>query len=159
MSTQIYIETSVPSAYVTTRSDPGSLHRRAVTREWWDRQLPHYEAWISDNVVLELRDGDWPGQDDALRLVDPLSRLDVDAEVLGVATRYVDEKLVPGGLGGDATHLAVACVYEMDFLLTWNIRHLANPNKLNHLMAINRRLGLLTPQIVTPEMLWLEDVS
>lgn len=37
------------------------------------------------------------------------------------------------------------------------IRHLANPNKLAHLTVINRRLGLLTPQVVTPEMLWLED--
>lgn len=41
--------------------------------------------------------------------------------------------------------------------MTWNIRHLANPNKLEHLLITNRRLGLLTPQIVTPEMLWLED--
>ena len=158
MAARVYIETTVPSAYVTTRSDPGSVHRRAVTREWWDRQLTSYETWISDNVVIELRTGNWPGQEEALRLVDPLPRLDIDAEVLGVAARYVEDKLVPAGLGGDAAHLAVACVCEVDFLLTWNIRHLANPNKLDHLMAINRRLGLLTPQIVTPEMLWLEDV-
>ncbi len=92
-----------------------------------------------------------------MRLVDPLPRLDVDDEVLGVAARYVEEKLVPARLGGDAAHLAVACVYEVDFLLTWNIRHLANPNKLDHLTVINRRLGLLTPQIVTPEMLWMEE--
>ncbi len=45
----------------------------------------------------------------------------------------------------------------MDFLRTWNIRHLANPNRTDHLIVINRRLGLLTPAIVTPEMLWLED--
>jgi hypothetical protein len=48
-------------------------------------------------------------------------------------------------------------VHEFDFLLTWNIRHLANPNKLAHLTVVNRRLGLLTPQVVTPEMLWLEE--
>jgi hypothetical protein len=67
-----------------------------------------------------------------------------------------EEHLVPSDVSGDALHLAVACVHEVDFLLTWNIRHLANPNKLDHLTVINRRLGLLTPQIVTPEMLWLE---
>ena len=32
-------------------------------------------------------------------------------------------------------------------------------NKLDHLTVINRRLGLLTPQIVTPEMLWLEEAT
>jgi len=76
---------------------------------------------------------------------------------MAVAARYVQERLAPADLFGDATHLAAACVYEVDFLLTWNIRHLANPNKLDHLTVINRRLGLLTPQIVTPEMLWMEE--
>jgi hypothetical protein len=100
--------------------------------------------------------GSWAGQAEAINLVEPLSRLRVDDEITAVARRYVDERLVPAGLGGDALHLAVACVHEVDFLLTWNIRHLANPNKLDHLIVINRRLGLLTPRIVTPEMLWME---
>lgn len=139
----------VPSAYVATRTDPGSAYRRAMTRDWWLQQAPRYECWISDNVLIELAAGSWPGKDEALRLVEPLPRLEIDAEVLVVAPRYIDERLVPAGLGGDAAHLAVACVYEMDFLLTWNIRHLANPNKRDHLTAINRRLGLLTPQIVS----------
>jgi hypothetical protein len=157
MPGSVYIETSVPSAFVTARTDPGSLHRRAVTRQWWDEQLRRYEPWISDAVLLELREGNWTGKADALRLVEPIDHLSVDPEVVGVARRYVDERLVPADLKGDAVHLAVACVHEVDFLLTWNIRHLANPNKLDHLLTINRRLGLLTPQIVTPEMLWLEE--
>ena len=86
-----------------------------------------------------------------------LPRLLIDEEVIAVAERYVLEKLMPLPAGGDALHLAAACVHECDFLLTWNIRHLANPNKLKHLTIINRRMGLLTPQIATPEMLWLED--
>ena len=157
MTARVYIATTVPSAHVATRTDAGSVHRRNVTREWWASQLAQYDCWVSDNVELELRNGDWPGKDEAIRLITPLRRLDIDAEVLGVAGKYIDEKLVPANLGGDATHLAVACVHEVDFLLTWNIRHLANPNKMNHLIVINRRLSLLTPQIVTPEMLWLEE--
>ena len=157
MAGRVYIETSVPSAYVTTRSEASSVHRHDATRQWWSEQLPLYEVWVSANVLAELRQGDWPGKDEALKLVEPLEGLPVTAEVISVARRYVTERLVPADLGGDATHLALACVYEMDFLLTWNIRHLANPNKLTHLTVINRRMGLLTPQIVTPEMLWLED--
>lgn len=152
----VYVETSVPSAYVSTRTDAGSVHRRAVTREWWQEQSKRYDTRISDAVVLELSQGDWPGKEEALRLVEPLQRLIIDAEVIAVAGRYIDERLVPAGLAGDSAHLAVACVHEVDFLLTWNIRHLANPNKLDHLTVINRRMGLLTPQIVTPEMLWKE---
>lgn len=159
MASSVYIETTIPSAYVSERTDPGSLHRRSITRQWWREQLERYNAHISDNVVLELRQGDWPGQNEAIELMDSLPRLRVDPEVLAVARRYIDERLVPADIAGDAAHLAVACVHEMDFLLTWNIRHLANPNKLDHLTIINRRLGLLTPVIVTPEMLWLDEPS
>lgn len=159
MAATVYIETSVPSAYVTTRTDPGSLHRRASTRRWWSEQLHLYSPWTSESVLIELKREVWPGQRDAIALVEPLPHLEIDDEVLGVATQYVANLLVPRDLGGDAIHLALACVYEMDFLLTWNIRHLANPNKLDHLTIINRRLGLLTPVIVTPDALWLEDVQ
>lgn len=157
MARSVYIETTVPSAYVTARTDPASLHWREQTRQWWSRQLPQYDACTSDAVLLELRQGNWPGQSEAVALVEALGRVRVNDEVTAVARRYVEERLVPAGLGGDATHLAAACVHGMDFLLTWNIRHLANPNKLDHLTVINRRLGLMTPQVVTPEMLWLEE--
>ena len=154
---RVYVKTSVPSAYVSQRPDPGALHRRQVTREWWEHQLGLYDAYVSASVLLELEQGRWPGQREAILLIEPLGRLEIDEEVMAVANRYVAERLVPADLGGDASHLAVACVQGVDFLLTWNSRHLANPNKLDHLTVINRRLGLLTPQVVTPEMLWLEE--
>jgi hypothetical protein len=157
MAPSVYIETSVPSAYATTRTDPGSMHRKAVTRDWWRDQLLIYDASTSDAVLLELRSGEWPGQADAIAIMEPLPRVEIDDEVLAVAARYVAERLVPADVAGDATHLAAASMHEMDFLLTWNIRHLANPNKQEHLMVINRRLGLIAPVIVTPEMLWMED--
>jgi len=156
MASTVYVETTISSAYVSSRPDPASVHRREATREWWREQLKRYEPCVSDAVFLELEKGVWPGKEDAIRLVSPLERLLIDEEVAAVARRYVEERLVPTDVGGDALHLAVACVHELDYLLTWNIRHLANPNKLDHLTVINRRLGLLTPRIVTPEMLWLE---
>jgi hypothetical protein len=157
MTARVYLETTIPSAYASTRTDPGSAHRRDLTRAWWMDQVTRYDVWLSEAVVLELAHGDWPGKADALQLVEALPRVAVTDEAALVARRYVRERLVSADLQGDALHLALACVYEFDFLLTWNIRHLANPNKLAHLTVINRRLGLLTPQVVTPEMLWLED--
>lgn len=82
-----YIETSVPSAYLTTRTDPSSLHRRMVTRQWWESQLRLYDVWISQNVVLELSQGDWPGKAEVLGLIEPLRRLEIDEEVRAVAQR------------------------------------------------------------------------
>jgi hypothetical protein len=128
-----------------------------LCHQWWSEQLQRYECLVSDAVVLELAQGRWPGQQEALSLVEPLARVPIDEEVIAVAERYITGHLVPAEFGGDATHLAAASVHEFDFLMTWNIRHLANPNKLDHLLAVNRRLGLLTPQIVTPETLWVDE--
>lgn len=55
---------------------------------------------------------------------------------------------------GDAVHVAASVVHRMDYLLTWNVKHLANPNKLSHLRTICRRVGLAIPELVTPEFLW-----
>jgi hypothetical protein len=66
----------------------------------------------------------------------------------------VKEKVMPApSVAGDAVHVAVATIYRMDYILTWNVRHLANPNKRIHFGVICMRLGLVPPQIVTPDML------
>ena len=54
-------------------------------------------------------------------------------------------------------HYACASVHGMDLLLTWNIRHLANPGKTERLAVLKRRLGLATPVVCTPEALIEED--
>ena len=58
---------------------------------------------------------------------------------------------------GDAVHVAVSIMHKMDYLLTWNQKHMANPNKRTHLAVICARLNLSVPQIVTPDLLIVED--
>lgn len=156
MLPRVYVETSIPSAYVSTRTDSGSLFRREITRRWWDGLRDRFEISASDNVVTELSAGLWPGQSEALELVSQIPKLAINERILDVMTTYIRERLVPDLPGGDALHLAIACVHAVDFLLTWNIRHLANRNKVGHLKVINSRLRISTPQIVTPEALWTD---
>jgi hypothetical protein len=49
--------------------------------------------------------------------------------------------------------------HGVDYLLTWNCHHLANANKFEHIRVVNRRLGLMTPELVTPEQLFEETQS
>lgn len=63
---------------------------------------------------------------------------------------------MPGPLKGDAVHVAVAAAHGVEYMLSWNVRHLANPNKLEHMANVAMRAGLLAPRIVTPEFLWEE---
>ena len=67
-----------------------------------------------------------------------------------VVSAYMEHRLVPADAAGDAAHLAIASMHGIDFLLTWNIRHLANADKFQHLSVINGRLGLHVPTITTP---------
>ena len=64
---------------------------------------------------------------------------------------------MPKDFLGDAIHLSYASSYKIDFLLTWNCRHLANANKRQHIRVINTKLGLFIPEIITPLELFLED--
>lgn len=64
---------------------------------------------------------------------------------------------MPKPVAGDAIHVAVAAVHGIEYVLSWNVRHLANPNKLRHLQSICLRSGLVAPQIITPELLWEDD--
>ncbi len=156
-SSSVYVETTVFSALVSEREDVASIYRRDTTRQWWSLQARLYELRTSEAVLSELRAGNYPRQQEAIDLADSLDSIEITDEALAVAELYVRHRLMPEPATGDALHLAVACLSEVGFLLTWNIRHLANPNKLEHLEVINRRLGLLTPLIVTPESLWKEE--
>ena len=81
-------------------------------------------------MLNELRAGVYAGQQEAVELAESLEPIEITDEALSVAELYIRHHLMPEPTTGDALHLAVASLYEVGFLLTWNIRHLANPNKL-----------------------------
>ena len=70
---------------------------------------------------------------------------------------YIANFVMPRSLVGDAVHLAYASFYNIDYLLTWNCNHLANANKRKHIHIINGRLGLSTPELITPLELFSEE--
>jgi len=69
----------------------------------------------------------------------------------------IDQHVMPGPLKGDALHVALAAYHGMEYLLSWNVKHLANPNKRMHLARILMNAGKAVPAIVTPDVLW-EDM-
>ncbi len=150
----IYVETTIPSAIYSVRSDPFSVSTRETTRLWWDTRRQDFDLFTSVAVDEELQDGRFPKQAEMISILAEIPRLEVSPEVKGLAQLYAREKVVPRVENSqDAVHLAVACFNNCDALLTWNIRHLANPNKVDHLITINGRINISTPKILTPEHL------
>jgi len=153
----VYIETTIPSYYCDTR---GSLEGEiARTRQWWDEQRGDYECFISLVVLDELSAGEYSTKAACLALVAELPLLDVLPEVVDIAEAYRARRLMPKDPAADAVHLALASYYRMEYLLTWNCRHLANANKARHLEALNVQMGLGVPLLVTPHLLQpMEDI-
>jgi predicted nucleic acid-binding protein len=150
---RIYLDTTIPSAYHTARTDPGAVERRAHTRRCWNIALQNSELLVSRAVRRELARGR-PGEVVLrLALIEDLKVLRSSAVIASTADTYIRHKLMPQDPKGDALHLALASHYKCDVLVTWNYHHLANPNKLDRIRAPNEELGLFVPRICTPKHL------
>ena len=157
MKKTVYVETTVFSFYHDEREE--SAWRRQVTRAWWRSQKRHYEIGTSAFAIEEASQPVYPGWNKVSALVRTLPVFEVVEEIAGIIAVYMEQDVMPANDAGDAAHLAVACYHGVDYLLTWNCRHLANANKFEHIRVVNRRLGLITPEIVTPEQLFEEPQS
>lgn len=152
---RVYLDTSFVSACVTTRTDASSVYRRDESEQWLTVQRPLHDVFVSAEVIAELDNPAYPNRQAALAHAADIPRLALTDEVRGVAHVLVRDRVMPGPeTAGDAVHVAVATVHAIDYLLSWNVRHLANPNKVEHLRRVCRKLGLTPPDIRTPEMLW-----
>ena len=70
--------------------------------------------------------------------------------VQSLAREILAEKILPPAAASDAIHAVVAAQHQMNILLTWNCRHLANPHLLGKLREFLARRGLVLPEICTP---------
>lgn len=155
---RVYLETSFFSACVSTRTSPKSQGWRASSLEWWETQRRRHELFVSPEVVRELSAKTFPQREQALAMLRGLSVLKQTPEVEALAALLVSERVMPGpATAGDAMHVAFAVVHMMDYILTWNVQHLANPNKRTHFAVICLRLGITPPDLVTPDLLQEPD--
>ncbi len=107
--------------------------------------------FVSDEVLIELSRPEYPRRDEALRFIGKVPVLSITEDVIAFAEVLVQRMVMPKPVGGDALHVASAVVAQMDFVLTWNVKHLANPNKVLHLNAVCTEYGYIRPQILRPD--------
>lgn len=154
MQKTVYIETTIPSKYYELR--PQFEYQKDATRDWWDNYRQNYILYSSEFVKIELNKGQHKFKAEILNLflnTKGIQYLKFNNDIREIIEIYISNHLMPKEEFGDAYHLAVASYYKIDILLTWNIAHLANLNKLDHMERINYKLKLNTPRILTPESL------
>jgi hypothetical protein len=151
---RLYLETTIPS-YLTARPSDNVViagHQES-TREWWATCRDRFQSHVSQFVLDEAGAGDPEAARLRLEVLKGLPELPATEAALALATALVVEGAVPAKARIDAAHIAVAAVNGMDFLVTWNCRHIANAAMESRIREVCARHGWRCPVICTPEQL------
>jgi predicted nucleic acid-binding protein len=154
MPPTVYVETSVISYYAARPSrDIVTTARQTLTQEWWEDARDKFDLYVSVLVVEESKSG---GAEAAQRRLSAMSRLpilEINDTAERLARRFLEEGAIPQSSPEDALHIALATVHGMDFLLTWNFRHINNAEMKTRIRTIIEAAGFESPVICSPEEL------
>ena len=149
-----YLETSVIS-YLTARPSRDAVitvHQNA-TRTWWETRRHGLDLYVSSVVINEIGRGDPEMARQRLQLVAGIPILEADPQSEALAIEILRTSVLPPTASADAAHIALATIHRMDFLVTWNCRHIANGFVQRRVGRLLRAKGLEPPVMVTPEEL------
>ena len=154
MAPKLYLETTIIS-YLAARpsKDLITAAHQQVTRDWWQNRRRDFDLFSSQLVIQESSAGDAAVAQRRLQLLSDISLVQVNLECVSLARALVERGPIPEKAAVDALHIAIATVHGMDYLLTWNCKHIANAEMQTAVNRICRSAGYEPPVICTPEEL------
>jgi hypothetical protein len=153
-----YIETAIPSLY-TGRPAQQLIEaaRQNLTKIWWDGHRSEFDLVCSQTVLDECAEGDSEMAQKRLDLLAGIPLLDLTDDVGEIAEQLLSDEIIPAKAADDAVHIAVASVHRIDYLVTWNCKHLANPRNWRRISDCVASFGYRATVICTPEDLIGDD--
>ncbi len=149
---KIYLETSFISYLVARPSrDLIMAARQQITLDWWDQERHKHELYASEVVLREAQRGNPNEIAKRMAVLANLPTLAVPIAAEELAILLVKRHALPAKAAADALHIAVATVHGMDYLLTWNCKHIANLTMRGAIEQSCRAAGYQPPAIGTPE--------
>jgi hypothetical protein len=156
MKRRVYIETTIPSYLMAWPSrDLVKAGQQQITREWWQTRN-RFDLVVSQLVVQEAGDGDPIAAAERLGAIEGIPILGVSTEATVLARQLLEAGSLPRVAAADALHISLAVVGGVDYLLTWNCRHIANAAMRHQIETVCRRSGYEPAIICTPTEL-MED--
>jgi predicted nucleic acid-binding protein len=151
MKPTVYIETTI-IGHLASRlpKDPIVAGLMLFTRKWWEYRRKDFELYVSEPVVNELSAGDPVAARERLELISTLPSLPMVEPAQLLSQQLISRNGLPVNARVDALHVALAAVHGIDYLLTWNCRHLANAQLLERVRSVCHELGFDAPTICTP---------
>lgn len=154
MNKTLYLETSVID-YLTARPSQNLIvaANMAVTTEWWNTCRDNFEIYVSQVVFDEAGRGDPEMAQNRIEIIKDFPSLISNETVTELAQQFLQQTNLPPKASDDTFHIALATVYDLDYLLTWNCRHIANPEIQKKLSEISTNFGYQLPILCTPYQL------
>jgi predicted nucleic acid-binding protein len=155
-----YIETTVIGHLV------GRLHanaaiaaRQRMTRGWWVVAQSRFRMLISQVVIEECAAGDPVAALERMQVTDSFSLLEISDVCQELANELMTRGAVPTSEPRDSLHIATSAVYGVNYLVTWNFKHIANAVMRSRIEAVCRDAGFEPPIICTPEELSGDEID
>lgn len=148
---KVYIETTVVS-YLVARSsaDATVASWQRATRQLWEEYADRFEFVVSDIVENEVKSGDPTAAYQRLEILSDLMVLETLPEADVLAQKLVDADAIPKNYRADAQHIALATVHRVEYLVSWNHKHIVNANKLQQINRVCQQAGWQPTIICTP---------
>ena len=148
---KLYVETTIPSYLIARRSrDLRLAAAQEATQEWWEERRAEDDLFICEAVLSEAGDGDPVFAGKRMAALSGIRELRTTDAVADLAGWLLSEGIIPAVAAVDAIHPAYSAVHGMDFLLTWNCKHIHNLKLERRIEAACRGFGFTCPIICTP---------
>ena len=148
----VYLETSI-IGYLASR--PGAdiifAANQLMTREWWNNHRTKFDLFVSQAVVDECSAGDPTAAQERLVFLNGIPVLAINAATRNLAQELMLHVGLPAKAAIDAVHIAIAALSAIDYLLTWNCKHIANPAFRRRIESVFDNANLPSPVICTPQ--------
>jgi PIN domain len=154
MSETVYIETSI-LGYLTARSTKNLIlaANMEITKDWWEYRRNAFVLYTSEAVIDEVAQGDKEIAAQRLEILRDFPLLALNQGVQELAAQFLAQSSLPPKAKVDAIYIAAATVHGMDYLLTWNCKHIANAQIQGKLAEISLDFGYTLPILCTPNEL------
>ncbi len=159
IKSRVYLEPTVVSHLVARSSDDAILASwQKASRRLWEDYADRFEFVVSRIVHAEIQRGDSIAARQRLEAVSLLRILETFPEVDLLAQKLLDAGAVPRNSLTDAQHIAIATVHNIEYLVSWNHKHIVNENKREHINQVCQVAGFQPITICTPIAL-MEEIQ
>jgi len=154
MKPKVYVETSV-LGYLTSwpSGDLVVAGRQKITRDWWRYASRTFNLVVSELVHREASVGDPQAIHDRLEALEGLPVLAIGQPAVELSRVLVERGAVPPTEPEDSLHIALAVVNGIEYLVTWNFKHIANAAMRSRIHSVCIAEGYDPSTICTPEEL------